>query len=184
MSLIVLELTQGISDPAQADALWWSLAIGADFGGNLTAIGASANVVVLGIAKRSGYPISFWDFTRKGSRHCGHHRARRAVLPGCATSHSPARTVLPPRRSISGSAPAGSSSRSEKLSEVGATAWNDGRSTHNPDLTERPALTSPSSAPGRPGRRPGAPIQRSSGTSASPPTSTTASRRWPTGCCS
>ena len=48
----------------QAEALWWSLAIGADFGGNLTAIGASANVVVLGVAKPSGFPISFWQFTR------------------------------------------------------------------------------------------------------------------------
>jgi Na+/H+ antiporter NhaD/arsenite permease-like protein len=67
MSPVVLQLTQGIADPAPADALWWSLAIGADFGGNLTAIGASANVVVLGIAMRSGSPISFWEFTRKGA---------------------------------------------------------------------------------------------------------------------
>ena len=67
MSPIVLQLTEGIADPVQADALWWSLAIGADFGGNLTAIGASANVVVLGIAMRSGSPISFWEFTRKGA---------------------------------------------------------------------------------------------------------------------
>jgi Na+/H+ antiporter NhaD/arsenite permease-like protein len=67
MSPIVLQLTQGIGDPVQADALWWSLAIGADFGGNLTAIGASANVVVIGIAMRSGSPISFWEFTKKGA---------------------------------------------------------------------------------------------------------------------
>jgi Na+/H+ antiporter NhaD/arsenite permease-like protein len=67
MSPIVLELTDGIANPVQANALWWSLAIGADFGGNLTAIGASANVVVLGIAMRSGFPISFWEFTRKGA---------------------------------------------------------------------------------------------------------------------
>ena len=67
MSPIVLQLTEGIADPVQADALWWSLAIGADFGGNLTAIGASANVVVLGITMRSGSPISFWEFTRKGA---------------------------------------------------------------------------------------------------------------------
>ena len=67
MSPIVLQLTEGIADPVQADALWWSLAIGADFGGNLTAIGASANVVVLGIAMRSGSPISFWEFTKKGA---------------------------------------------------------------------------------------------------------------------
>jgi Na+/H+ antiporter NhaD/arsenite permease-like protein len=67
MSPVVQQLTQGISDPTQAQALWWSLAIGADFGGNLTAIGASANVVVLGMAVRAGSPISFWEFTRKGA---------------------------------------------------------------------------------------------------------------------
>ena len=67
MSPVVAELTAGISDPHQSAALWWALAIGADFGGNLTAIGASANVVVLGIARRSGSPITFWEFTRKGA---------------------------------------------------------------------------------------------------------------------
>jgi Na+/H+ antiporter NhaD/arsenite permease-like protein len=51
---------------AAAEPLWWSLALGADLGGNATAIGASANVVVLGIAARSGYPISFWTFTKYG----------------------------------------------------------------------------------------------------------------------
>ncbi len=67
MSPIVAQLVQGVTDPAQAQAHWWALAIGADFGGNLTAIGASANVVVLGIAKRSGTPISFWQFTKIGA---------------------------------------------------------------------------------------------------------------------
>ena len=54
MSPIVEELAAGISDPQQSEALWWALGIGADFGGNLTAIGASANVVVLGIARDLG----------------------------------------------------------------------------------------------------------------------------------
>jgi Na+/H+ antiporter NhaD/arsenite permease-like protein len=67
MSPLVLDVTRQIADPVQSQALWWALALGADFGGNLTAIGASANVVVLGIAKRAGYPISFWEFTRKGA---------------------------------------------------------------------------------------------------------------------
>ncbi|WP_406054543.1 SLC13 family permease [Kribbella sp. NBC_00889] len=66
MSPVVLELTKGVSDPAHAHALWWALAAGADFGGNATAVGASANVVVIGIALRAGNPISFWEFTRKG----------------------------------------------------------------------------------------------------------------------
>jgi Na+/H+ antiporter NhaD/arsenite permease-like protein len=67
MSPVVADLAAGVSDQAQAHALWWSLAIGADFGGNLTAVGASANVVMIGIAAREGHPISFWDFTRKGA---------------------------------------------------------------------------------------------------------------------
>jgi Na+/H+ antiporter NhaD/arsenite permease-like protein len=68
MSPLVLALTQDIPDPTHSEALWWSLALGADFGGNMTAIGASANVVMLGIAARSGSPISFWEFTRKGAQ--------------------------------------------------------------------------------------------------------------------
>jgi Na+/H+ antiporter NhaD/arsenite permease-like protein len=46
--------------------LWWALALGADLGGNATLIGASANVVVAGIAARNGTPITFWRFTRYG----------------------------------------------------------------------------------------------------------------------
>ena len=37
-----------------------------NLGGNATAIGASANVVLLGIAMRNGHPISFWAFTGYG----------------------------------------------------------------------------------------------------------------------
>jgi Na+/H+ antiporter NhaD/arsenite permease-like protein len=67
MSPLVFELAAHIPDPGHAQALWWALAIGADFGGNLTAIGASANVVVIGMAQRTGTPITFWEFTRKGA---------------------------------------------------------------------------------------------------------------------
>ncbi|WP_067827196.1 SLC13 family permease [Nocardia inohanensis] len=66
MSPLVADLVTSLDNPARGDALWWALALGADFGGNLTAVGASANVVMLGIARRSDYPISFWEFTRKG----------------------------------------------------------------------------------------------------------------------
>jgi Na+/H+ antiporter NhaD/arsenite permease-like protein len=47
------------------EPLWFSLALGADFGGNYTLVGASANVVVASIAERSGYRITFGLFTRK-----------------------------------------------------------------------------------------------------------------------
>jgi Na+/H+ antiporter NhaD/arsenite permease-like protein len=64
MTPIVSELVATM--PGHTDALWWALILGADFGGNLTAVGASANVVMLGIARRADTPISFWEFTRKG----------------------------------------------------------------------------------------------------------------------
>ncbi len=44
--------------------LWWSLALGSCLGGNGTMIGASANIISVGIAKKSGHPISFWLFTK------------------------------------------------------------------------------------------------------------------------
>ena len=46
--------------------LWWAVSIGACFGGNGTLIGASANVVLTGIAGRRGYPITFIDFLKIG----------------------------------------------------------------------------------------------------------------------
>jgi len=46
--------------------LWWSLALGACLGGNGTAIGASANVIVVGMAERAGKKISFAKFMLYG----------------------------------------------------------------------------------------------------------------------
>jgi Na+/H+ antiporter NhaD/arsenite permease-like protein len=65
MAPLVAGLTEGVPGP-QGQAMWWALALGADLGGNATAVGASANVVVTGIAGRNGHPISFWQFTRYG----------------------------------------------------------------------------------------------------------------------
>ncbi|PIR78380.1 MAG: hypothetical protein COU28_01870 [Candidatus Magasanikbacteria bacterium CG10_big_fil_rev_8_21_14_0_10_36_16] len=44
--------------------LWWVLALGADIGGNATLVGASANVVVSGIAGREGYRIGFGEYMK------------------------------------------------------------------------------------------------------------------------
>jgi Na+/H+ antiporter NhaD/arsenite permease-like protein len=44
------------------DPLWWSLSLGACLGGNGTLIGASANVIVAGLASKEGYHISFGKF--------------------------------------------------------------------------------------------------------------------------
>ena len=48
----------------QADYLWWSLSLGACFGGNGTLIGASPNVIIMAEAARSGYHISFTRFMK------------------------------------------------------------------------------------------------------------------------
>ncbi|MFI7586290.1 SLC13 family permease [Spongisporangium articulatum] len=65
MAPLVADLVEK-APPGEAHALWWALALGADLGGNATAVGASANVVVTGIAARNGHPISFWQFTKYG----------------------------------------------------------------------------------------------------------------------
>ena len=49
---------------AQSGVLWWALALGACLGGNGTMIGASANVVTVGMAERAGYPISFMYYLK------------------------------------------------------------------------------------------------------------------------
>ncbi|MFF0311276.1 ArsB/NhaD family transporter [Streptosporangium sp. NPDC004379] len=66
MSPIVAELVNANGGNGPAEVLWWALALGADLGGNATAVGAAANVVVLGIAARNRTPISFWQFTKYG----------------------------------------------------------------------------------------------------------------------
>src|SRR3970040_738540 len=50
----------------ELDPLWWSLALGADLGGNSTIIGASANVITVSLAARSGHEIRFGAFLRYG----------------------------------------------------------------------------------------------------------------------
>lgn len=66
MSPLVAQLVDASGGGPVGQSLWWSLALGADLGGNATAVGASANVVILGIAARNGIKISFWTFTKYG----------------------------------------------------------------------------------------------------------------------
>ena len=54
------------SNPIPNNILWWALALGACFGGNITMIGSSANIVSMGIAKKHGVNISFMDFMKTG----------------------------------------------------------------------------------------------------------------------
>ena len=67
------------------DVLWWALALGADLGGNATAIGASANVVILGIAERNRPAHQLLGVhqvrpDRRGRDHAGLHALSVAAL--------------------------------------------------------------------------------------------------------
>ena len=50
----------------EAEPMWWALALGACLGGNLTIVGASANIVVANLAARDGHAITFMQFFRYG----------------------------------------------------------------------------------------------------------------------
>ncbi|KYD31019.1 hypothetical protein B4113_2488 [Geobacillus sp. B4113_201601] len=54
-------------DSPQIDVLWWALSLGACLGGNGTLIGASANVIVAGIASREGHGFTYMDFLKIGA---------------------------------------------------------------------------------------------------------------------
>jgi len=60
---LVASLNQTIPG-ADSGILWWALSLGACLGGNGTMIGASANIVTVGIAESLGYPISFMQYMK------------------------------------------------------------------------------------------------------------------------
>ena len=60
---IVLFLSESFGLPRD-NVLWWSLSLGACLGGNGTMIGASANVVTVGMAEKAGYKISFVEYMK------------------------------------------------------------------------------------------------------------------------
>ncbi|MCK9585129.1 MAG: ArsB/NhaD family transporter [Candidatus Cloacimonetes bacterium] len=56
-----------INNPDAMHPIWWSMALGACLGGNGTMIGASANIVAIGIANRNGFHVSFKEYTKIGA---------------------------------------------------------------------------------------------------------------------
>jgi Na+/H+ antiporter NhaD/arsenite permease-like protein len=56
-----------VDTPIPHNLLWWALALGACFGGNLTLVGASANIVAVGSAKQAGVDISFLEFMKSSA---------------------------------------------------------------------------------------------------------------------
>ena len=49
---------------AESGVLWWALALGACLGGNGTMIGASANVVTVGLMEKAGHHITFMGYMK------------------------------------------------------------------------------------------------------------------------
>jgi Na+/H+ antiporter NhaD/arsenite permease-like protein len=66
MTPIVANLIPSMHDHAQLDVLWWALVLGTDFGGNLTAVGASANVVIIGLPGAQTVPSLFGSSPARG----------------------------------------------------------------------------------------------------------------------
>jgi Na+/H+ antiporter NhaD/arsenite permease-like protein len=66
-TVTTIPIIEGLAESGlNAEPLWWALALGACLGGNLTIVGASANIVVANMAARDGHPITFMQFFRYG----------------------------------------------------------------------------------------------------------------------
>lgn len=63
---MIERIGQFMGSQAQIRPLWWALSLGTCLGGNGTLVGASSNIVAVGIANRNGYKISFMDYTKIG----------------------------------------------------------------------------------------------------------------------
>ncbi|MEW9699041.1 ArsB/NhaD family transporter [Paenibacillus sp. SI8] len=67
---LIKDMADGLGlavDSPQINTLWWSLALGACLGGNGTIIGASANVIVAGLASKEGKGFSYLEFLKVGA---------------------------------------------------------------------------------------------------------------------
>ena len=60
---LIKAMAPAFGGPEAITPLWWSLSLGACFGGNGTLIGASANLTVAGLAERNGIPFRFLTYT-------------------------------------------------------------------------------------------------------------------------
>jgi Na+/H+ antiporter NhaD/arsenite permease-like protein len=66
LTATMIPVVEHIAGDSGDNAYWWALALGACFGGNLTLVGAAANVAAAGMASREGRPIGFVMFLKAG----------------------------------------------------------------------------------------------------------------------
>jgi Na+/H+ antiporter NhaD/arsenite permease-like protein len=65
-TVTMVPLIQALGQNVDREPLIWALALGANFGGNATIVGASANVVVASMSEARGHPITFIQYLRYG----------------------------------------------------------------------------------------------------------------------
>lgn len=65
-TMIPMIQDMGAMGVTNLEPIWWSLALGACLGGNGTIVGASANLIVAGMAAERGYNISFMKYMKIG----------------------------------------------------------------------------------------------------------------------
>jgi Na+/H+ antiporter NhaD/arsenite permease-like protein len=65
MAHVLLNISEQVA--VSIEPLWWALSIGACLGGNVTILGAAANIVVREMAEKDGIHISFMDFIKYGT---------------------------------------------------------------------------------------------------------------------
>jgi Na+/H+ antiporter NhaD/arsenite permease-like protein len=65
MAHVLLNISEQVA--VSIEPLWWALSIGACLGGNVTILGAAANIVVREMAEKDGIHISFMDFVKYGT---------------------------------------------------------------------------------------------------------------------
>ena len=65
-TMIPLIQNMGAMGVSNLDPIWWSLALGACLGGNGTLVGASANLIVAGLAAERGVKITFVNYFKVG----------------------------------------------------------------------------------------------------------------------
>jgi Na+/H+ antiporter NhaD/arsenite permease-like protein len=67
-TIAILPILKGLAIQGIAvGPLWWALALGVGFGGNITPIGAASNVFVVSLSNSMGEPLTFRQWLRSGS---------------------------------------------------------------------------------------------------------------------
>lgn len=58
----VVKIIGETTSPEMIEPIWWSLALGSCLGGNGSLVGASANVIMFGFARKNNIPLSFTKY--------------------------------------------------------------------------------------------------------------------------